>query len=99
MQWVILGGILLISSFPQLLLFGIILFASTTAFSFITLPVEFDASKRALAWLNTSRIVSDQQHDKAANALQWAASTYVVAALSSLASLVYLILTYMGRRD
>lgn len=99
MQWVILLGIVFISSFPQLLLFGIILFASTTAFSFITLPVEFDASRRALVWLNTSRIVSDQQHDKAANALKWAASTYVVAALSSLASLIYLILTYLGRRD
>ena len=99
MQWVILLGIVFISTFPQLLLFGIILFASTTAFSFITLPVEFDASRRALVWLNTSRIVSDQQHDKAANALKWAASTYVVAALSSLASLIYLILTYLGRRD
>ncbi len=99
MQWVILLGIVFISTFPQLLLFGIILFASTTAFSFITLPVEFDASRRALVWLNTSRIVSDQQYDKAANALKWAASTYVVAALSSLASLIYLILTYLGRRD
>lgn len=99
MQWVILLGIILVSSFPQLLLFGIILFASTTLFSFITLPVEFDASKRALAWLNTSRVVSDQQHDKAANALKWAASTYVVNALGSLASLLYLVMIFLGRRD
>lgn len=99
MQWIILFGIIFISSFPQLLLFGIILFASTTLFSFITLPVEFDASKRALAWLNTTRVVSDQQHDKAANALKWAASTYVVNALGSLASLLYLITIFLGRRD
>ncbi len=99
MQWIILFGIIFISSFPQLLLFGIILFASTTLFSFITLPVEFDASKRALAWLNTTRVVSDQQHDKAANALKWAASTYVVNALGSLASLLYLITIFLGRRN
>lgn len=99
MQWVLLGGILLINTFPQLLFFGILLFGATTLFSIITLPVEFDASKRALVWLNGSRVVSDQQHDKAANALRWAASTYVVAALSSIASLLYLILIYMGRRD
>lgn len=99
MQWIILFGIIFISSFPQLLLFGIILFASTTLFSFITLPVEFDASKRALAWLNTTRVVSDQQHDKASNALKWAASTYVVNALGSLASLLYLITIFLGRRN
>ena len=99
MQWILLGGILLIKTFPYLLFFGILLFGATTLFSIITLPVEFDASKRALVWLNGSRVVSDQQHDKAANALRWAASTYVVAALSSIASLLYLILIYMGRRD
>lgn len=99
MQWIILLGIIFISTFPQLLLFGIILFASTTLFSFITLPVEFDASKRALAWLSTTRVVSDQQHDKAANALKWAASTYVVNALGSLASLLYLITLFLGRRN
>lgn len=99
LQWVILGGILLINVFPQLLLIGILLFGATTLFSLITLPVEFDASKRALVWLNGTRIVSDQQHDKAANALRWAASTYVVAALSSIASLLYLIMMYLGARD
>ena len=99
LQWVFIGGILLINTFPQLLFFGILLFGATTLFSIITLPVEFDASKRALVWLNGSRVVSDQQHDKAANALRWAASTYVVAALSSIASLLYLILIYTGRRS
>lgn len=99
LQWVILGGIIFINSFPQLLLAGIVLYGVTTLFSFVTLPVEFDASRRALAWLNSSRVVSDQQQDKAANALKWAASTYVVAALGSLASLLYLVMIYMGRRS
>jgi uncharacterized protein len=99
LQWVILLGIILINSFPQLLLAGIVLFASTTLFSFITLPVEFDASKRGLAWLNTSNIVSSQQHGYAEDALKWAAGTYVVAALGSLASLLYLIMVFTGRRN
>lgn len=99
LQWVILGGIIFINSFPQLLLAGIILFGVTTLFSIVTLPVEFDASRRALVWLNNSRIVSDQQHDKAANALKWAASTYVVAALGSIASLLYLVMIYLGKRN
>ena len=99
MQWVILAGILLINTFPHLLLFGIIMFGATTLFAFITLPVEFDASKRATAWLYNARIVSNEQLGKAKNALNWAASTYVVAALSSLASLLYLVMVYMGRRN
>jgi uncharacterized protein len=99
LQWVILLGIILINSFPQLLLAGIVLFASTTLFSFITLPVEFDASKRGLAWLNTSNIVNSQQHGSAEDALRWAAGTYVVAALGSLASLLYLIMIFTGRRN
>lgn len=97
-QWVILAGIIFIGSFPELLLGGIILFATTTLFSLVTLPVEFDASRRALVWLNGSNIVSSPQHEKAANALKWAASTYVVAALASIASLLYLIMIYLGRR-
>jgi Zn-dependent membrane protease YugP len=101
LQWIILLGIIFVSSFPQLLLAGIILFATTTAFSIVTLPVEFDASKRALAWMNTrgNTVVSDQQHDKAENALKWAASTYVVNALASIASLLYLIMVFLGARD
>ena len=99
MQWVLLGGIILINSFPSLLLFGIILFAITTLFSFITLPVEIDASQRALAWLSNAGITSYSTYPKAKSALKWAAYTYVVAALSSLATLVYYLMIYLGRRD
>jgi len=98
-QWVLLGGILLIHVFPQLLLAGIILFAITTVFALITLPVEFDASKRALAWLDRSRITGGQEHDKAKDALWWAAMTYVVAAVASIATLFYYIMIYMGGRS
>lgn len=99
MPWVLLGGVLMINTFPNLLLLGIVMFALTTLFSFVTLPVEFDASKRALAWLNTSNVTSSQQHGMAKDALNWAAMTYVIAALSSLATLLYYIMIYMGRRD
>ncbi len=77
---------------------GILLFAVTTAFAFITLPVEFDASKRALAWLESSHMVTPQEHDGAKDALKWAARTYVVAALGSLATLLYFISIFLGRR-
>jgi Zn-dependent membrane protease YugP len=98
-QWVLLAGILLVQAFPALLFFGILLFGMTTLFSFITLPVEINASKRALVWLNTSGITNVQNHDKAEDALRWAAYTYVVAALGSLATLLYYIMIFMGRRD
>lgn len=98
-QWVLLGGILLINVFPGLLLAGIALFAITTLFSFITLPVELDASQRALAWLNTTNIASGEQHDKAKDALKWAALTYVVAAIASLVTLIQYILIFLGNRD
>lgn len=98
-QWVLLAGILLINTFPQLLLVGIIMFAATTIFSFITLPVEFDASKRALVWLESSGIANSQQHDMAKDSLKWAAMTYVVAALASLATLLYYLMIFLGRRD
>jgi Zn-dependent membrane protease YugP len=98
MQWVLLAGILLVRSFPQLLLAGIILFAVTTLFSFITLPVEINASSRALIWLNTAGITNYETHDQAKDALKSAAFTYVVAALGSLAALVYYISIFMGRR-
>jgi Zn-dependent membrane protease YugP len=98
--WVILAGILLIHTFPALLFFGIILFAATTLFSFITLPVEINASQRAVAWLDRSGITNAYTHDKAVDALRSAAYTYVVAALGSLASLIYYIMIFMGgRRD
>ncbi|HOI33090.1 MAG TPA: zinc metallopeptidase, partial [Bacteroidales bacterium] len=97
-QWVLLAGILLLQSFPQLLLVGIVMFALTTLFSFITLPVEIDASRRALAWLNISGITDINSHPKAQEALRWAAYTYVVAALSSLATLLYYIAIFLGGR-
>jgi hypothetical protein len=90
---------LLINTFPALLLAGIVLFALTTLFSFITLPVEINASKRALAWLSTAGITSYQNHGKAEDALKWAASTYVVAAIGSLATLLYYVMIFTGARD
>jgi Zn-dependent membrane protease YugP len=99
MQWVILGGMLLLNTFPQLLLFGIILFATTTLFSFVTLPVEIDASRRAVAWLSNAGITNNQTYGMAASALRSAAYTYVVAALGSLATLLYYIYIFLGRRD
>lgn len=98
-QWVLLAGILMLQSFPQLMLIGIILFAATTLFSFITLPVEINASHRALLWLSASGICNVDTYPKAKDALTWAAYTYVVAALSSLATLVYYILIFSSRRD
>jgi uncharacterized protein len=97
-QWILLAGVLMMQTFPYLLLFGIILFGLTTLFSFITLPVEIDASRRALVWLENSGLTSSMQHDKAKDALKWAAYTYVVAAVSSLAVLLYYISLFLGGR-
>jgi len=98
MQWILLAGIILLQSFPQLLLIGIILFAMTTIFSFVTLPVEINASRRAVAWLSDAGITNNTTYPMATDALRWAAYTYVVAALSSLATLVYYILIFLGGR-
>ena len=98
-SWILLAGILLIQSFPQVLLFGIILFACTTLFSVITLPVEIDASRRALAWLSRASITTSRNQSQARDALKSAAYTYVIAAISSLATLIYYVMIYMGRRD
>lgn len=98
-QWVLLAGILLIQSFPQIMMIGVALFAITTLFSIVTLPVEINASQRALAWLNTAGVTNTQTHPMAKDALKWAAYTYVVAALSSLATLVYYIFLLMGQSD
>lgn len=101
-QWVILIGLGMFTiggGNPTVLLIGIILFAASTLFSVITLPVEFDASARALKWLDTSHITKNAEHDKAKDALKWAALTYVVAALASIAMLVQYIMIYMGRSD
>jgi Zn-dependent membrane protease YugP len=99
-QWILLGGILLLSS-PiggPLLGLGIILFAMTTVFSLVTLPVEYDASKRALAWMSTRGIVTSSEHALSADALKWAARTYVVAAIGSIGTLLYYVMVYLNRR-
>lgn len=96
--FVLLGGILMIKTFPSLLLIGIGLFAMVTLFSFITLPVEYDASRRALKWLQDKQIVTQGEYAGSKDALTWAARTYVVAAISSLGTLLYYIMIYMNRR-
>lgn len=97
-QWILIAGILMIKTFPQLLLIGIVIFAATTLFSVITLPVEYDASNRALAWLENKRMLNREEHDGAKDALKWAARTYVVAAIGSIATLLYYVMIYMNRR-
>lgn len=100
-QWVILAGLGLMfgRSNPTILLIGIVLFAVTTLFTLITLPVEYDASNRALAWLENNGMTTPAEHDKAADALKWAARTYLVAAISSVATLLYYILLFLNARD
>jgi Zn-dependent membrane protease YugP len=97
-QWILIGGIFMMKSFPSLLLIGIVLFAATTLFSIITLPVEYDASNRALAWLENKNMLTSEEHAGAKDALKWAARTYVVAAIGSIATLLYYIMIYMNRR-
>ena len=98
MQWILIGGILILRTFPQLLLVGIVIFAATTLFSIITLPVEYDASNRALAWLENKDMLSQEEQAGAKDALKWAARTYVVAALGSIATLMYYISIFNSRR-
>jgi len=95
----LIAGILMIETFPQLLLIGIILFAVTTTFSIVTLPVEYDASNRALKWLETKNMVTREEYAGAEDSLKWAARTYVVAALSSIGTLLYYVMIYMGKRE
>lgn len=95
-MWIIMAG-LFIQSFPILLPIGIILFAATVFFSFVTLPVEYDASNRALAWLDDENMLTDEEQAGAKDALKWAARTYVVAAIGALATLLYYVMIYMGR--
>ena len=97
-QWILIGGIFMMRSFPSLLLIGIVLFAATTLFSIITLPVEYDASNRALAWLENKNMLTRDEQAGAKDALKWAARTYVVAAIGSIATLLYYIMIYMNRR-
>lgn len=96
--WILLGGILLLETFPSLLLVGIILYGLTTLFSFITLPVEINASTRAIAWLEQAGITNSETTPMAATALRSAAYTYVVAALASLGTLIYYISIFLGDR-
>lgn len=98
MPWILLAGIFSIQVFPQLMLIGITLYAITTLFSFVTLPVEIDASQRAIAWLSATGITSGERKSQAQDALKAAAYTYIVAALASLATLIYYILMFMGNR-
>lgn len=98
-SWVLLAGIFMVNTFPQLLLIGICLFAMTTLFSFITLPVEIDASRRALVWLSNAGVTNAYNHRQAQDALKSAAYTYVVAALSSLATLIYYVMIFTNRRE
>ena len=95
-QWLLIGSFMLINTVPQLLLITAVVFGITALFSFITLPVEFDASRRALAWLNESGMTRGEEYNGAKDALWWAAMTYVVAAISALVMVVYLLLRYLG---
>ncbi len=101
-QWIIMAGFILLAFAgivgAWVLLVGIVLFALTTLFAFITLPVEFDASNRALKWLETSGMANPQEHAMAKDALTWAAMTYVVAALGSLVTLLYYVSIFLRRR-
>lgn len=96
MTWILLAGMLTINTFPQLMMIGVALFALTTLFSFITLPVEVNASQRAVEWLREAGITDRETTEMASDALHSAAYTYVVAALSSLATLIYYILILLG---
>jgi len=97
-QFALIGGIFLVNSFPQLLLLGILLFATTVVFSLVTLPVEYDASNRALVWLKTNNMLTTNEQDGAKDALKWAARTYVVSAVASIITLLYYVNIYMSKR-
>ncbi len=99
-NWVLLIGVVMASSGnTTLLLIGIIIFTLTVLFSLVTLPVEFDASRRALAWLNTTNVTNSQEYPKAKDALKWAATTYVVAALAAVVTLIQYVMLYLGAKD
>jgi Zn-dependent membrane protease YugP len=98
LSWILLAGILTVEIFPTLLFLGIALFSITTLFAFITLPVEINASQRAVAWLNRSHITDVRTEPAVKDALKWAALTYVVAALGSLSALIYYVLIFFNSR-
>ncbi len=97
-QWILLGGIFMVRMFPSLLLIGIVIFAITTVFSLVTLPVEYDASNRALAWLKNKNMLNPAEYDGAEDSLKWAARTYLVAAIGSIGTLLYYVSIYLNRR-
>ena len=97
-QWILLAGIFTIRIFPQLLLIGIVIFAATTIFTIITLPVEYDASKRALVWLKNKNMLNAAEYSGAEDSLKWAARTYVVAAIGSIGTLLYYVSIFMSNR-
>lgn len=99
MPWILMAAIMLLSSFPQLLLLAIIAQAALTLFVLVTLPVEFDASKRALIWIKEKNVVVEQEYADAKDALKWAGMTYAVSALAAVTQLLFLVMRYMGRRD
>lgn len=100
-NWILLAGVIVLATTknPTVLLIGIIVMSVTVLFTLITLPVEFDASKRALAWLNTTNVTNAQEYPKAKDALKWAATTYVVAALAAVVTLIQYIMIYLNSRD
>lgn len=98
MPWVMMGAIFMLSRFPSLLLIAIFLQAAITLFTIVTLPVEYDASNRALAWIKERNVVTDYEYEASQDALKWAARTYVVSALAAITQLLYLIMEYSGRR-
>ena len=100
-NWILLAGIIVLATTknPTVLLIGIIIMSVTVLFTLITLPVEFDASKRALAWLSSTNVTNAQEYPKAKDALKWAATTYVVAALAAVVTLIQYIMIYLGSRD
>jgi uncharacterized protein len=100
-NWVLLAGMIILATTqnPTVLLIGIIVMSVTVLFTLITLPVEFDASKRALAWLDNTNVTNSEEYPKAKDALKWAATTYVVAALAAVVTLIQYIMIYLGSRD
>src|SRR5688572_23538337 len=100
-NWILLAGVIMMASSgnPNVLLGGIILFALTVVFTVVTLPVEFDASKRALAWLNHTNVTNSREYPMAKDALKWAATTYVVAALAAVVTLIQYVMLFLGARD
>jgi Zn-dependent membrane protease YugP len=100
-NWILLAGMIVLATTknPTVLLIGIIVMSVTVLFTLITLPVEFDASKRALAWLDNTNVTNTEEYPKAKDALKWAATTYVVAALAAVVTLIQYIMIYLGSRD